>query len=289
MNTSKDSLAFWASIVGTVIAVLGLVRSRAWLIGFGVLLFLVSVGAVLYARRQRQLLLSAAIKVDGRSIDALNIASLRRRLNRSLVIQEAHHLAEIDGEDLSITWQYSGYCRAACETAIEFSIDTDNNIPFENLRCFGYDLGHDPHRKHPIRPILIGPEGLSKKIALPFLEPLTAQHPFSVLLTCELPGCMKGGWEYYTSTMSFDQERVNRYATRLVFRHGAPFWLRVYDCDDLGGVRLLRDLRPARATDDLSEYLDAAEGVPARSARIYVFERARPLGRSLQARSQRAA
>jgi hypothetical protein len=41
--------------------------------------------AGLYARKKQLRLNSAAIKIEGRSIDSLNIANLRRRINRSLV------------------------------------------------------------------------------------------------------------------------------------------------------------------------------------------------------------
>jgi hypothetical protein len=128
MDSFKSSLAFWVSIAGTLIGLLGLIQSKAWLTGIAALVVVGSAITILHARREHEILLQAAVKVDGRSIDALNAASLRRRLNRSLVIQEAHHLAQIDGEDLSITWHYAGYCRAEQEASIDFSIDTDNNI-----------------------------------------------------------------------------------------------------------------------------------------------------------------
>ena len=57
-----------------------------------------------------------------------------------LIVQEAHQLATIDREDLTINWHYTGYCAAVQETAIEFSIDADIHIPFEELECFAYDL-----------------------------------------------------------------------------------------------------------------------------------------------------
>jgi hypothetical protein len=288
MDISTESLASLASIAGTILGILGLIQSYTWLTAIGALLFLISVTALLYARRQRNILVSAAIKVSGRSIDSLNIASLRRRLNRSLVIQEADHLAEIDGEDLSIRWQYAGYCRADRESAIEFSVDADNHVPFDGLACFGYDLRNDPSKAHRIRPILIGPDGISKKVAVPFLEPLTSQQPFKMLLACDLPGCMKGGVEYYTSTMSFDQDTVRRFTMRLVFRHGRPHWLRVYDCNDSGKARLLRDLRPWREGDDFTEYLDSGQDVGARSARIYVFQRTRSIELPVHAKSHAA-
>ena len=216
---------------------------------------------------------SATVKIEGRSLDSLNIANLRRRRNRSLVMQEAHQVARINGEDLTLTWRYSGYCRANHEAAIEFSIDTDNNIPFSELECFAYDLRQDPSQNHKIRPILVGADGSSKKIAVPFLKPLATQQPFSVLLKCTLPRCMKGGVEYYTSTLSFDQPKVRLFTVRLVFVRAWPNWVRVYECDATGRVGLIRDLRPVHKEHNGSEYLDVAEDVGAQSARIYMFQR----------------
>jgi hypothetical protein len=109
----------------------------------GLFLIACSVAALLYAERQRERLRLAAVKIEGRSIDSLNVASLGRRLNRSLIIQEANQLATIKGEDMVMKWRYTGYCRASHEATIEFSIDTDNHVPFERLDCFAYDLHHD--------------------------------------------------------------------------------------------------------------------------------------------------
>jgi hypothetical protein len=181
-------------------------------------------------------------------------------------------VAEIEGEDLKMTWKYSGYCRAEQETAIEFSIDAESNIPFDALDCFAYDLAADPGSEHKIRPILIGPDGISKKLAVPFLEPLTAQQPFRVLLKCRLPGCMKAGREYYTSTLSFAQNQVQRCTVRLLFFGERPAWVRVYEVVP-GSVKVLRDLRPLRETKNLTEYLDTAEHVEPQSARVYLFWR----------------
>jgi hypothetical protein len=259
------------------------------LIGFGALLFVVSLGLFLYALQEREQILSATVRVGERSIDSLNIASLLRHLNRSLVIQEANHCAEIEGEHLTITWQYAGYCRAAREGALEFSIDTDNNIPFDSLGCRAYDLRHDPDRQHPIRPVLVGPDGISKKIAVPFLEPLAVEEPFNVLLSCDLPGCMKDGFEYYTSTLSFAQQRVPHVTTHIIFHGSRPQWLRAYDCDGKGNIHLLKDMRPARETSDLTEYQDVAHDVPARSARLYVFQRRLALQRPNEQSTAKAA
>src|ERR1700757_17472 len=105
---------------------------------------------------------------------------------------------------------------------IEFSIDADNNIPFAALECVAYDLMSDPEQKHQIEPLLIDHDGISKKIAVPFLQPLRANEPFSVRLKCELPGCMKSGLEYYSVTTSFAQDGVPQSTVRLTFKGDCP-------------------------------------------------------------------
>jgi len=273
MDSFKDSLAFWSSILGTVLGLLGLIESSRWLAILGLFLLAASATAFLYARQQRQRLRLATVKIEGRSIDSLNIANLGRRLNRSLTVQEADHVVTVTGEDTVVMWRYRGYCRAAHESAIEFSIDTDNHVPFERLECFAYDLQHDPKRMHRIRPLLLGADGLSKKVAVPFLERLSAREPFDVVLTCKFPGSIRSGMEYYASTASFAQDRIPTSMVRLVFRTNPPKWLRVYECTASGATKLLKDLPPARETAQLTEYTDLATDVQAQSARIYLFHR----------------
>jgi hypothetical protein len=273
MNSLRDSLAYWTTVLGTVVAFFGLIQSLSWLAGIGAILVVGSIAAVAYGRTQRQLLNRATIRVEDRSMDSLNMANLRRRVNRSLVIQEASNTATIRGEDLTVHWVCTGYCQTEHESAIEFSIDSDNVIPFAELNCFAYDLRNDPGKKHRIRPVLIGPDGMSKKIALPFLAPLGTHDPFKIELTCELPRCMKARLDYYTATVSFDQERVPRYTVTLAFEGQRPEWVRIYECDPTGTSRLLRELAPETADGARAVYIDVAEDLPAQSARVYFFER----------------
>lgn len=273
MDSWQNSVAFWATIVGTIVGLFGVVQSLTWIALAGLVLGIGSISILFYAHKQRDLLKSANLTIEGRSIDSLGMANLRRRLNRTLAIQEVRNLAVIDGRDLTLTWHCTGYCRANRETAIEFSIDAETIVPFDELACFAYDLRHDARKRHPIRPILVGPDGISKKIAVPFLAPLGSQEPFDMFLQCRLPGCMNAGIDYYTATLSFAQERVPRYAARLTFLKGRPEWLRVYERRADQNVTLLKDLRPVRENADQSEYLDAGRNVSAASARIYVFSR----------------
>lgn len=182
-----------------------MIQSVNWLAGIGAIFLGASILALAYGTRQRQLL-NMALRAEGRSIDSLNAANLRRRVNKNLIAQEVHNTAVICGEDLLIRWRCSGFCQAERESAIEFSIDADTCTPFVDLECFAYDLRKDPERAHKIRPLLIGPDGISKKLSVPFLAPLAAQEPFAIEFICTLPKSMKTGLDYYTATLSFAQE-----------------------------------------------------------------------------------
>jgi len=130
----------------------------------------------------------------------------------------------------------------------------------------------DPQMTRQIRPLLVGTDGISKKVSVPFLEPLKAQDPFCVLLKCTLPGCLPAGIGYYTSTLSFAQDRVARCEVRLIFVGSAPHWVRVYDCSARPAA-LLKSLSPSRQEARVTEYIDVVEGARGQSARVYVFYR----------------
>lgn len=273
MDSFKDSITFWATVIGTLLALFGAVQSLGWLVVIGAAIVVGAVSVLIYARKEALHLRSATLKVEGRSIDSLNMASLRRRTNTSLIIQRADYRAVIDGEDLTMTWEVSGYCKAASESAIEFSIDADTNIPFRDLRCLGYDLRRDPVRRHPIRPILLGPDGICRKVSVPFLAPLSSKDPFHAILTCELPGCMRAGEDYCAVTLSFDQDRVAEYSMHLTFAHGEPDWVRAYECCVDGNVTLLKALQANEKGGAVVEYVDTGADVAARTARVYMFSR----------------
>ncbi len=273
MPFSLESLAALATIVSVVISLLALLDSRSWLVVTSLFFVCLSMVALWYAWRERLGRNAASTVIEGHSIDSLNIANLKRRLNRTFVFQEVHHTARIKGEDMEITWKHSGYCKTNRESAIEFNIDSDASTPFAKLDCIAFDLGHDPDMNHPIRPVLVGAEGISKRISVPFLEPLKANENFGVLLKCTLPGCVKAGFSYYTSTLSFAQRRVQRSVVRLIFVGPAPTWMRVYESTSKRPTKLLKTLPPTRQEQDLYEYVDEVEDRDGHSARVYTFWR----------------
>jgi hypothetical protein len=272
-NLRLEPLAAVATIVGTLVSLLGLLQSRAWLLLTSLVFVCVAIFAGYQARKGRLAMEAASIVIEGHSIDSLNVANLRRRVNRTFFVQDVQHTVRIAGEDMGISWRYSGYCRSDGTAAMGFSLDSDSSTPFERLNCVGYDLGRDPDMNHPIRPILTGAESISKKLSVPFLAPLRTNEPFGVLLKCTLPHCVKPGFSYYTSTLSFAQDRVRRCTVRLIFVGSAPSWVRVYECVAQGPAKLLKNLVPSRREANEFEYLDVVEDRPGESARIYVFWR----------------
>jgi hypothetical protein len=273
MPFSLETLAALATILATAISVLALVQSRAWLVMTSLFFVGLAIAAGIYARRERLARNAASTVIEGYSIDSLNMANLRRRLDRKYVVQDADHTARIEGTDLKITWKYSGYCRSGQASAFDFSIDSGAGTSFEDLNCVAYDLGHDPQLARSIRPLLVGPEGVSKKISVPFLEPVAADQPFGVLLKCTLPQCITAGIGYYTSTLSFAQHHVRRCTIRLEFVGVAPAWMRVYDCSRPRAPVLIKSLAPTRQEPGLCEYIDVVEDIPGQSARVYMFWR----------------
>jgi len=192
-------------------------------------------------------------------------------VNRTLVIKRAFQIAIIEGPDLNIAWQCDGFCQSESETGIEFSVDTENNVPFDALECFAFDLQNDPAPLHGIRPALIGNDGLSKKVRVPFLRPLTINQPFNVLLNCRLPGCITSGVQYYTASFSFEQGTIESAVVHLIFARCRPQWVKVYDCNKSGNTTLLNELRPFRDDGMTCEYVDMMQNAPGQSVRVYTY------------------
>lgn len=288
MIDARENAASWVSIFGSALALLGLAQSEPWLAGLGIAFSAASASTALYLKRKLHVGHSPGIRIEGLNLDSLNIANLRRRLNRSLTIERAFHVAIIDGTDLHIAWQYDGYCRNQAETTIEFSVDTENNVAFDELDCFAFDLQNDPERLHKIRPILVDSDGVSKKISVPFLQPLALRERFSVLLNCNLPGCITTGVQYYTSSLSFDQTSIERAAVHLIFARTRPEWVKVYECDQHGRPRAATELRPFRDDGATCEFVDMTHRVPGQSVRIYLYDLAAAPSRGASAELRHA-
>ena len=271
MFLSLESLAALATIIGTALSLFALVQSRAWLMLVSLLVVVVGIASVLYGRRERLARESATNVIEGLSIDTLNLANLRQKADRKYFIQTAEHLAFVDGADLQLCWQYQGYSRAAGVSSFDFSVESGLR-PFEDLDCVAYDLVHDPMRQRPIKPILIGPESISKRVTFALLETLNRNDRFDVLVKCTLKGCLTPGVGYYSSTLCFAQRIIQRCTVRLEFSGEAPEWVRVYECKAGSAPRLVKSL-VAPSGAETWRYEDVIHKISGQSARVYFFNR----------------
>ena len=271
MTDVRETVALWACLVGSAVALLGQSQSLVSIAFAGICLSATSATVAVYSRRNRSPIQRSGVSIEGLNLDSLHIANVRRRLNKSLTLERAFQVAIINGSDLHVAWQYDGFCRSEGETDIEFSIDSENNIAFEQLECFAFDLQNDPERLRQIRPILLGSDGVSKKIKVPFLQPLACEDHFSILLNCALPGCITTGLQYYTSSLSFDQPSVASASVHLIFVRMRPEWVRVYEFDAKGRPTFVSELRPFRDDGATCEYVDMSQNVPGQSVRVYLY------------------
>jgi len=257
-----------ASVLGNGVALIGVIESRPSLAILGIAASAIFSAASLASKAVAEREQPA---IENLNLDSLHLANARRRLNRSLAVQRAFQVAIVDGTDLHLAWQYDGTCRTEGETAIEFSVDSENNIPFKQLDCFAFDLQNDPTRLHPASPNLIGSDGVSKKLSVPFLKPLTRGERFSMLLNCTLPGCVSTGVQYYTSSLSFDQPAIESSSLHLIFVRTRPEWVRAYSFDKKGRPVFIHELRPFRDDGATCEFVDMAQSVPGQSVRVYLY------------------
>jgi hypothetical protein len=272
MIDRHEHLASWAIVLGSALALLGVLQSEPWVTLLGIGCSSASATAALLWKRNQLTAHSAGVSIEGLNLDSLHVANLRRRLNTSLTVERAFHVAIIDGTDLTVAWQYDGFCRSQCENSIEFSIDSENNVAFDDLDCFAFDLQNDPVRLHQIRPTLVGSDGVSKKISVSFLQPLAFQQRFSVLLNCNLRGCITSGVQYYTSSLSFDQRSIESASVHLIFVKCRPEWVRVYECAKSGAMTFVGALRPFRDDGATCECVDMVQNLPGQSVRVYVYD-----------------
>ena len=213
----------------------------------------------------------APYELHGLNLDAFNLANLKRRTNASLFVQSAHHTAMIDRRNLTMDWRCAGYCKSP-ESALEFSIDSDKSTPYEQLDCVAFDLHEDPNRAKRIRPRLVGADGLSKKLSVPFLKPLLAQQQFDMLLQTAIPECMGLGIQHFSSTFSFAQRWIPFVTVHLVFVRQAPDWLLVYEASGKDSkFHFVDELQPFLSGPQTWEYREELRNLRGRSARVYVY------------------
>ncbi len=119
-----QQISFWIRLLGIIISVYGLFQNRSFYIILGVVFFTSSALLSLKLLSTKRKLKKSNIILEGRSIDALSLANLKRLHNESLKVQEAVHWFRIFKNDLIIFFKYIGYCKnKSGENGFIFSID----------------------------------------------------------------------------------------------------------------------------------------------------------------------
>jgi len=274
MSQAVESIAFWSEIIGEVVTVYSLIESHKAKTLLGILFFSTTILLTFRLFNLKKYIKTTNTVIGNKKIDALNVANIAKTANKSLKIQEATHLIRVHGKKLILNLDYSGYCKSKeGESGFVFSIDSDVSIPFEKLTCHGFDLLNDPRKKHKIFPLLLGADGLTKRVGLPFIRHLSEGDPFHVVLFCELPGCMRFGKDYVTATLAFnDNTRIKNFSVKLEFVKGHPKWVRLYDATS-GEPRLIKDLKPARTKAHSVYYEENYKNIEGEKAFVYLFER----------------
>lgn len=273
-NRLLKQIPFWISIIGLLLSIYGVINKHITLTSFGLFFFVISVALALKLFELNKIIKKSNISIADMKIDALNLANLSKVRNKTLKVQEASHWFKIIGTNLSMTFKYSGYCKSTSgESGFVFNVDSDVNISFAKLTCFGYDLENDPKRSHMIKPFLIGSDGLSKRVKLPFAKMIRKGEQFRIIFYCELPGCIKPGKDYVISSLFFeDDSTIQRFSNHLEFVSDFPKWVRLYDATQ-DNPTLLKDLKPQYHQGMTVYYKDSYNNIGPDKAFIYLFER----------------
>lgn len=208
--------------------------------------------------------------INQEPIESLVLADMYRTSTSSLCLNEVVHKAIINHQDLSVIWNYSGVCiDKKGESKFLLSISGDSQCLFADLNCYGYDLIEDVDRLNKINPILISSDGLCKKISLPLLRKLNQHDPFSVEFHYTWLSCIKNKKDYFISSLSFENNKVNKYTVILEFKDINPDWVRVYNSSG----ELIKSLVLTEENDGNYIYVDDVNEPSAHSTLIYQFYR----------------
>jgi len=272
---NRKTLESILAALGILTTIYGLYKSEQYpvIIGIVVLTIIIIFGERTFELfKYKQKLKEAKISIEGRSITALNLANIERLNDKNFKVKNVKHTAVIENKNASFSFEYSGICiKKPEENGFLFSVEAENNVSFNNLDCYGYDLLADPQKMKKLRPIIKNNDGISKKVLLPFATQMSRYHPFSIFLTANYKNCMSYGKNYYNSTLSFNKRhKIESFKMVLKFKNFPPKDIRVYEIKK-GNARYIRSINPE--TSDNNLFIDQYKNVPGIKQLVYIFDR----------------
>jgi len=273
MKIEDPRLSVILSVLSVILALYSFIDGKKWI---ALILGVTSVAAIfialkLYSEKKRNK--KSNIVIENTRIESLNLANLARLKNSTLKVDTAIHRNYINGNDLAIEFEYSGICTCDDgESGITFSVDCDSNLGFEQMNWYGYDLIVDTNKTHKIHPKLLGAEGLTKKVMLPFAKKIIKYGKFHTSFRVTLPGCMKTGKDYVTATFSFNKLPIDTVIIELWFMDLYPKYVHLYDVTN-GVSTLEKELIPTNQISNKICYVDNINNLNPETALVYYFER----------------
>lgn len=170
------------------------------------------------------------ITIENKKIDILPLIDPIKKEDHTLIPKHIIHKHIVANEEVTFLYYYEGICISKNgEDNIVFNIGAEEYIPFNELKCFAYDLKNDIHKEMKISPILIGDDGLSKKIKINFLHKLEYSDNFKILFVYSFPHCLKFGKDYISVYMSYYKKTIDVFINEIIFKDIKPLYVKVYD------------------------------------------------------------
>ena len=281
----KDSFMYILSVIELIVSISLTVTGEKTL---SIIVGIAFIASIVYAitmsviknKKKKKANKKGPTVIDGKPLDLLMLADAFRTQMDSVELSKVIHKAIIkENNDLTVVWNYAGKCiKKEGESFFVFSIQGGNDTPLEKLNCYGFDLINDPERKQPIYATLLPTEqGISsdyrvKKIVVPFLKKIEQNGFFSIELHYTWPNSLVYNEDYYISSLSFKNDKLNEYQVILEFETIAPKWVRAYDSDG----NLLKQVSHAHNRGKYHIYIDNISEPSAHSTIIYKFYREEP-------------
>lgn len=159
-------------------------------------------------------------------IDCVSFLQQIAKINRDIELHKILIDYRINCNDCWADKRLEGKCYAKQYSTYEFSIASTVIKKYDDVYCVGYDLNYSPDKE--IRPILISPDGFSKRLSMQLNRSLHKGENFSIRLRYITYGVMTGEKRYLVSSFNYKKVALDEYSITFTFDENIPKEIRVY-------------------------------------------------------------
>lgn len=183
------------------------------------------------------------IKEENIRIDCTNFLTQITKRNRSIIPHKILINYYIDDNNCLSDKILEGKCNSESYSTYEFSIASTIIKKYDDTYCVGYDLNCNPAIE--IRPILISPDGFSKRLSLQLNKSLHKNETIKIRIKYKTYGIMSGDIRYLVSSFNYRKIELDEYNISFHFNKRTPDNIRVYLIDTINNkYRFLYKLFP---------------------------------------------